>query len=68
MTAPRFESLLAIDRMLDGLSRQAKSVFVYSQIDGLTYSQIGERLGLSLGRVHQLMAEALRCCYQELAG
>ena len=62
------ESLLAIDRMLDGLSRQAKSVFVYSQIDGLTYSQIGERLGLSLGRVHQLMAEALRCCYQELAG
>lgn len=62
------ESLLAIDRLLDGLSTQAKAVFVYSQIDGLTYTQIGQRLNLSLGRVHQLMTEALRCCYQELAG
>lgn len=45
------ESLQAIDRLLDGL----------------TYPQIGQRLNLSLGSVHQLMSEAL-CCYEELAG
>lgn len=61
------ESLLAIDRMLDGLSGKAKAVFIHSQIDGLTYSQISQRLGLSLGRIHQLMTEALRCCYRELS-
>ena len=57
------ESLLAIDRLLDGLSGQAKAVFVHSQLDGMTYTQISERLGLSLGRIHQLMTQALRACY-----
>ncbi|NIE73371.1 sigma-70 family RNA polymerase sigma factor [Pantoea sp. Tr-811] len=60
------ESLVAIDRLLDGLSSQARTVFVLSQLEGLTYVQIQERLGLSLGRIHQLMAQALRCCYQGL--
>lgn len=60
------ESLLAIDRLLDGLSGQAKAVFIHSQIDGLTYSEISQRLGLSLGRIHQHMTQALRCCYREL--
>ncbi|MFD2644368.1 sigma-70 family RNA polymerase sigma factor [Pseudomonas japonica] len=57
------QSLVAIDRLLEGLSRQARSVFVLSQLEGLTYVQIQQRLGLSLGRIHQLMAQALRCCY-----
>lgn len=61
------ESLLVIDRLLDGLSGQGKAVFIHSQIDGLTYTQISQRLGLSLGRIHQLMSEALRCCYKVLA-
>jgi DNA-directed RNA polymerase specialized sigma24 family protein len=41
-------------------------VFVLSQLEGLTYVQIQGRLGLSLGRIHQLMAQALRCCYRGL--
>jgi len=57
------ESLLAIDRLLDGLSGQAKAVFVHSQLDGMPYAQISARLGLSLGRIHQLMTQALRACY-----
>lgn len=60
------ESLQAIDRLLDGLSGQAKTVFVLSHLEGLTYMQIGERVGLSLARIHQLMKEALHCCYQGL--
>lgn len=55
------ERLSAIDRQLDGLSGQAKAVFVCSQLDGMTYAQIGQRLGLSLGRIHQLMTLALAC-------
>ncbi len=62
------ESLVAIDRQLDGLSSQARTVFVLSQLEGLTYVQIQQRLGLSLGRIHQLMAQALRCCYRGLEG
>ncbi len=58
------ESLQAIDRLLDGLSGQARAVFLMSQLEGLTYVQIGERLGLSLGRIHQLMKDALHCCYR----
>ncbi|WP_269745281.1 sigma factor-like helix-turn-helix DNA-binding protein [Pseudomonas synxantha] len=29
--------------------------------------QISERVGLSQARIHQLMKEALRCCYRGLA-
>lgn len=58
------ESLQAIDRLLDGLSGQARAVFLMSQLEGLTYVQIGERLGLSLWRIHQLMKDALHCCYR----
>ena len=60
------ESPQAIDRLVDGLSGQAKTVFVLSQLEGLIYVQIGERVGLSLTRIHQLMKEALRCCYRGL--
>ncbi len=61
------ESLVAIDQLLDGLPSQGKTVFVLSQIEGLTYTQISQRLELSLGSVHNYMAQALRCCYQVLA-
>ncbi|MBN0452319.1 RNA polymerase subunit sigma, partial [Pseudomonas aeruginosa] len=47
-----------------GLSGQARAVFLMSQLEGLTYVQIGERLGLSLWRIHQLMKDALHCCYR----
>jgi len=34
------ESLLAIDQLLDGLTSQAKAVFLLNQIEGLTYTRI----------------------------
>jgi len=57
------ESLLAVDRALDGLSVKARSAFLYSQLDGLTYAEIGERLGVSASMVRQYMAKALASCY-----
>ncbi|SEI22172.1 RNA polymerase sigma-70 factor, ECF subfamily [Pseudomonas asplenii] len=58
------ESLLAVDKALEGLSVNARSAFLYSQLDGLTYAQIGELLGVSAARVRQYMVKALRCCYE----
>ncbi len=57
------ESLLAIDKALDGLSAKARTAFLYSQLDGLTYAEIGERLGVSASMVRQYMAKALANCY-----
>ncbi len=57
------ESLLAIDKALDGLSVKARTAFLYSQLDGLTYAEIGERLGVSASMVRQYMAKALASCY-----
>lgn len=56
------EALLSIDRMLDGLPGQGKATFIYSQIGGLTYAEIAEKLGLSVSRVQQYMTEAFRLC------
>lgn len=61
------EALLAVDRLLDGLSAKAKAAFLYHQLDGLTYSQIGERLQVSTSRVQQYMADAFKRCYHVMA-
>lgn len=60
------DSLQQLDRMLSGLASQAKEVFLYSLFDGLTYEQIGCRLGLSKSRVHQHMEQAYLCCLTAL--
>lgn len=60
------EALLAVDRLLNGLSAKAKAAFLYHQLDGLTYSEIGQRLGVSTSRVQQYMVEAFKRCYQAM--
>lgn len=59
-----FESLIAIDKALDGLSSKARRAFLHSQLDGMTYAQIAEELGVSSSMVRQYMAKALSKCYQ----
>lgn len=60
------ETLIALDRMLDGLSPIGRSAFLYSQLEGLTYADIGQRLGISAPRVHQYVVKALGLCYLAL--
>ncbi|MEE1886637.1 sigma-70 family RNA polymerase sigma factor [Pseudomonas carassii] len=60
------ETLLTLDRLLDGLSPRAKAAFLYHQLDALTYVQIAERLEVSVSRVQQYMAEAFKRCYLAL--
>ncbi|WAH56804.1 sigma-70 family RNA polymerase sigma factor [Pseudomonas silvicola] len=57
------ETLVAVDRLLDGLSAKAKAAFLYHQLDGLTYAEIGRQLGVSVSRVQQYMAQAFARCY-----
>lgn len=58
------ETLLQLDKMLSGLAVQAKAAFIYSLFDGMTYEQIGIRLGVSKSRVHQYMEQAYLCCLE----
>lgn len=60
------ETLMEIDRLLEGLRPAVRSAFLLSQLDGLTYPQIAERLGVSLSSVQQYMTQAFSHCYQAL--
>lgn len=57
------EALLTIDRVLDGLPMIVKSVFLYSQLDGLSYVDIAGKLNLSERTVSRYMKQALCQCY-----
>ncbi|MBK5000458.1 sigma-70 family RNA polymerase sigma factor [Pseudomonas sp. S31] len=60
------ETLMEIDRMLDGLRPKVRSAFLLSQLDGLTYPQIAEQLDVSLSSVQQYMTQAFGHCYRVL--
>jgi len=56
------ESLERIAAALDGLSAKARRAFLLSQLDGLTYAQIADELGVSASMVRRYMAQGLRQC------
>lgn len=62
------EALVEVDRMLGGLGRKVREVFILSQLDGLTYAQIAARLGISLRSVNSYMARAVEHCCLLQAG
>ena len=57
------ETLVEIDALLHGLAPRAREIFLLSQLDGLTYEQIAERLGLSIDQVQKSMSKAFALCY-----
>lgn len=62
-----FETIVEVDRMLAGLGAKVRQVFILSQLDGLTYKQIAEQLGLSVRTVNYHMAKAMEhCCLMQL--
>jgi len=58
------ETLLAIDRMLDGLSPKARAAWMLNRLDGLPHADIAAQLGVSVSRVRQYLATAARHCYR----
>ncbi|KER69976.1 RNA polymerase sigma factor [Burkholderia cepacia] len=57
------QTLLLVDQVLTGLSPNARRAFIYSQVDGLTYAEIAEKLGVSPSMVRKYIAQALSRCY-----
>jgi RNA polymerase sigma-70 factor (ECF subfamily) len=62
------EDLKAIDRLLGKLSSKARAAFLYNRLDGLSHGEIAERLGVSVSRVRQYLAQGMRQCYIALYG
>jgi RNA polymerase sigma-70 factor (ECF subfamily) len=60
------ETLVEVDCLLDGLKPRVRETFLLSQLDGLTYPQIAERLGLSVSSIQQYMGKAFAHCYKAL--
>ncbi|MBD9362564.1 sigma-70 family RNA polymerase sigma factor [Methylomonas fluvii] len=55
-------TLQEIDALLDELPAKVRSAFLLSQLDGLTYVQIAQRLGVSDRMVKKYMAQAMLHC------
>lgn len=56
------ETLHEIDAMLDGLPPKARTAFLLSQLEGLTYMQIAEQLGVAVRTVKRYMVQAFEEC------
>lgn len=56
------EALMQIDMLLRGLPPKVRSVFLLSQLDGLTYDAIAARLNLSTRTVKRHMVVAFAQC------
>lgn len=61
------ETLLEIDRLLDGLPVLVKRAFLHSQLDGMSHADIGAVLGVSITTVKRYLVRAGTQCYFALA-
>lgn len=62
------EDLKTIDRLLGTLSTKARAAFLYNRLDGLSHAEIADKLGVSVPRVRQYLAQGIRQCYIALYG
>lgn len=56
------ETLMAVDKTLAGLGARTRRIFMMTQVDGLTYQQVADQLGLSLSSIKKHMIRALTEC------
>lgn len=56
------ETLLEIDRLLDGLGARTREIFLLAQLDGLSYVEIGRQLNVSVNTVKKHAVRALTHC------
>lgn len=56
------ETLQALDELLDGLPTAVRRAFLWSQLEGLGYQQIAERLQVSQRTIKRYMAQAYEHC------
>lgn len=56
------ETLQALDELLNGLPVAVRRAFLWSQLEGLNYQQIAERLRVSERTIKRYMAQAYEHC------
>ncbi|MGE8409635.1 MAG: sigma-70 family RNA polymerase sigma factor [Pseudomonas sp.] len=56
------ETLVDIDRLLDGLGSRTREVFLMAQLDGLSYVEIARRLEVSVTTVKKHAMRAMTQC------
>lgn len=56
------ETLLEIDRILQGLGARTRQIFLMAQLDGLSYVEIGRQLNVSVTTVKKHAVRALMHC------
>lgn len=57
------EALTAVSLVLEALPERTREIFLLSQLDGLTYSAIASRLGITVNVVQKAMVKAFQHCY-----
>lgn len=57
------QTLVEVDRMLDGLAAPVRRAFLLSQLDGLGHAEIGAQLGISITTVKRYLVKAGQQCY-----
>lgn len=57
------ETLLELDRLLDGLPAIVRRAFLLSQLDGQAHAQVAETLAISIPTVKRYIVKALQRCY-----
>jgi RNA polymerase sigma-70 factor (ECF subfamily) len=62
------QTLERISVLLEGLPAKPREAFLLNRLDGLSYGEIAEVLGVSSSMVKQYMAKVLVHCYKALHG
>jgi RNA polymerase sigma-70 factor (ECF subfamily) len=53
------EAIVRLDRVLDELSGRTREIFLLNRLDGLSYTQLAVRFGLSVAAIEKHMSKAL---------
>lgn len=61
------QTLHAVDALLDALPPKVRTAFLLSQLEGLSYAQIAERLDVAQRTVKRYMAQAFEECLMQVA-
>ncbi|AKQ55348.1 sigma-70 family RNA polymerase sigma factor [Bordetella hinzii] len=62
------EALTEVDAMLDRLPVKVREAFLLSQLEGLGYREIAQRLSVTVSSVQKYMMTAIQACYQTVYG
>lgn len=57
------ETLVEIDRRLDGLAAPVRRAFLMTQLGGAGHAEVAQALGISITTVKRYLVKAAQCCY-----